>query len=114
MIDHSTEFGRDGPVRTQAARRPGRAGQCYTAAMQRYQWLLYAVAGAVAAAAIAPLGERRTQGLDSKVVTAVRSLVQAMVVSGVVTLMGRWSNLRQFDRQAFVMAALAGLAGGVS
>lgn len=82
--------------------------------MEKYQWLLYAAAGAVAAALIAPLGKKGTEGLDSSVVTAVRSVVQALVVVGFVSALGLWGNLRQFTGRAFGAAALAGLAGGIS
>ena len=82
--------------------------------MAQYQWLLYAICGALAAAVIAPLGKKGTEGLDSNVVTAVRSVAQALVVLAVVTVMGLWSNLKQFHPRAFGFAALAGLAGGLS
>ena len=82
--------------------------------MTEYQWLIYAVLGALAAAVIAPLGKLGTEGLDSSVVTAVRSVAQALVVIVVVTAMGLWSNLRSFHPRAFAAAGLAGLAGGLS
>jgi transporter family protein len=82
--------------------------------MDNYRWFYWALGGAVAAALIAPFGKKGTEGLDSNVVTAVRSVVQAMVVCGVVTFLGSWSNLKEFTSRAFGMAALAGLAGGIS
>src|SRR5438093_16972 len=82
--------------------------------MAQYQWLIYAILGAVAAAIIAPLGKKGTEGLDSNVVTAVRSVFQALVVVLVVTAMGLWGNLKQFHPKAFGFAAVAGLAGGLS
>jgi transporter family protein len=82
--------------------------------MGNYQWLVYAVLGAVAAAVIAPLAKKGTEGLDSNVVTAVRSVAQALVVLIVVTAMGLWGNLKQFNGRAFGFAGLAGLAGGLS
>ena len=82
--------------------------------MAQYQWLIYALLGAVAAAIIAPLGKKGTEGLDSNVVTAVRSVFQALVVVIVVTVMGLWSNLKHFQPRSFGFAAIAGLAGGLS
>src|SRR3954452_3080575 len=82
--------------------------------MGNYQWFIYAVLGAVAAAVIAPLGKKGIEGLDSNVVTAVRSVAQALVVLVVVTVMGLWGNLRHFNARAFGFAGLAGLAGGFS
>jgi transporter family protein len=86
----------------------------YNPAMEQYRWFIYAALGAVAAAVIAPLGKKGTEGLDSNVVTAVRSVFQALVVVLVVTVMGLWGNLRQFQPRSFGYAALAGLAGGAS
>jgi bacterial/archaeal transporter family protein len=82
--------------------------------MEQYRWLIYALLGAVAAAIISPLGKVGVKGLDSNVVTAVRSVFQALVVVLVVTALGLWGNLKQFSGKSFAMAALAGLAGGVS
>lgn len=82
--------------------------------MAQHQWLIYAALGAIAAAVIAPLGKKGTEGLDSNVVTAVRSVFQALVVVLVVTAMGLWGNLRHFQPRSFGFAALAGLAGGLS
>jgi transporter family protein len=82
--------------------------------MAQYQWLIYALLGAAAAAIIAPLGKKGIEGLDSNVVTAVRSVFQALVVMIVVTAMGSWSNLKAFSPKAFVFAAIAGLGGGLS
>jgi transporter family protein len=82
--------------------------------MAQYQWLIYALLGAVAAAVIAPLGKMGTEKLDSNVVTAVRSVFQALVVLIVVTAMGLWGNLKHFQPKSFAYAALTGLAGGIS
>jgi transporter family protein len=97
-------------TRAQRARR----GRPYNPAMGQHQWFIYAALGAIAAAIIAPLGKKGTEGLDSNVVTAVRSVFQALVVVSVVTVMGLWGNLRQFQPRSFGFAALAGLAGGLS
>ena len=86
----------------------------YNALMAQYQWLIYALLGAVAAAIIAPLGKMGTEKLDSSVVTAVRSVFQALVVILAVTVMGLWGNLKQFQAKSFGYAAIAGLAGGLS
>lgn len=82
--------------------------------MAQYQWLIYALLGALAAAVIAPLGKMGTEKLDSNVVTAVRSVFQALVVLIVVTAMGLWGNLKHFQPRSFAYAALTGLAGGLS
>ena len=82
--------------------------------MAQYQWLIYALLGAIAAAVIAPLGKMGTEKLDSNVVTAVRSVFQALVVVIVVTVMGLWGNLKHFQAKSFAYAAITGLAGGLS
>jgi transporter family protein len=82
--------------------------------MGQYQWFIYALLGAAAAAAISPLGKAGVKDLDSNVVTAVRSVFQALVVVIVVTVLGLWGNLKHFNGKAIGYAALTGLAGGAS
>jgi transporter family protein len=82
--------------------------------MNDYRWLIYAALGALAAGAIAPLGRRGVESLNPHVVTAVRSVLQALVVIAVVTAMGLWGELRRFDAKAYGAAALSGVAGALS
>ncbi len=82
--------------------------------MEDYRWLLYAALGAIAAASIAPLGKKGVESLDSNVVTAIRSIVQALAVIAVVSAMGLWGNLKQFNAKAYGYAAVTGLAGAAS
>jgi transporter family protein len=82
--------------------------------MNDYRWLIYAALGALAAGAIAPLGRRGVEDLNPHVVTAVRSVFQALVVIAVVTALGAWGELRRFDARAYGAAALAGVVGALS
>jgi len=82
--------------------------------MDNHRWLLYAALGALAAASIAPLGKKGVEHLDPSVVTAVRSVVQALVVILVVTVLGLWRDLRNFDAKAIGYATLTGIAGAAS
>jgi transporter family protein len=82
--------------------------------MEHYRWIVYAALGAVAAASIAPLGKKGVEHLDPTVVTGVRSVAQALAVVLLVTLLGGWGALRQFDARAVGYAALTGLAGAAS
>ena len=82
--------------------------------MNDYRWLIYAALGALAAGSIAPLGRRGVEDLNPHVVTAVRSVFQALVVIAVVTAMGSWGELRRFDAKAYAAAALSGVAGALS
>jgi len=95
-------------------RRPGPLAVGYDPGMDNYRWLVYAALGAVSAAAIAPLGKRGVERLDPNVVTAVRSVVQALAVIVLVTIISGWGSLKEFDAKAFGFAALTGIAGAAS
>jgi transporter family protein len=77
-------------------------------------WILYALAGAVAAAMISVLGKKGMEGVDSNVATAVRSVVQAAFVVGVVTVLGAWEGMRTVHSKAFGLIVLTGVCGGLS
>lgn len=77
-------------------------------------WILYALAGAVAAALISVLGKKGMEGVDSNVATAVRSVVQAAFVVAAVTFLGQWHNLRTVHSKAFTLILLTGICGGLS
>jgi transporter family protein len=77
-------------------------------------WLIYALLSAVAASLIPILGKVGMKGIDSNLATGVRSVAQMVFVVGVCTVMGLWSKLPSFDGKAWLMTALAGIAGGAS
>jgi transporter family protein len=77
-------------------------------------WLTYAILSALAASLIPILGKVGMKGIDSNLATGVRSVAQMLFVLGVCTIMGLWSKLPSFNKTAWLMTALAGIAGGAS
>jgi transporter family protein len=77
-------------------------------------WWMYALLGAVAAAMISVLGKKGMEGVDSNVATGVRSVVQALFVVGMVTVMRQWPGVKTIHGKAMGMIVLAGVCGGLS
>lgn len=79
-------------------------------------WLFYALLSAVSAALVSIFGKIGLAGLDSNVATAVRAIIMAVFLTGVVAVQG---NLHQLpdalaDRRGLFFVALSGIAGAVS
>jgi len=77
-------------------------------------WLMYALLSALAASLIPIFGKVGMKDVDSNLATGVRSVAQMIFVAGVCTVMGLWSKLPSLSGKAWLMTALAGIAGGAS
>ena len=79
-------------------------------------WLLYALLSALCAAFVSIFGKVGVAGLDSSAATAVRAVIMAVFLVGVVAAEGHTSNLPQVfaDRKALLFVALSGIAGALS
>ncbi|GKX54236.1 membrane protein [Leminorella grimontii] len=79
-------------------------------------WLIYALLSALAAAMVAIFGKIGLQHLDANTATAVRSVVMAVFLIGVVVAQGKTSLINDImaDRKALLFIVLSGVAGALS
>ncbi|CAI6082259.1 EamA family transporter [Cohnella sp. JJ-181] len=79
-------------------------------------WLIYALLSAAAAALVAIFGKIGLQNIDSNAATAVRSVIMAAFMLGVVVIQGKWSELGTIwgHKKALAFVALSGVAGAGS
>ena len=79
-------------------------------------WLVYALLSAICAAFVSIFGKVGLQGLDSTTATAVRAVIMAIFLIGVVTVQGNFSNVADVfdDKKAFLFITLSGIAGACS
>lgn len=79
-------------------------------------WLIYALLSALCAAFVSIFGKVGLTGFDSSAATAVRAVIMALFLAGVVAAEGHLSDLPQVfaDRRALAFVALSGIAGALS
>ena len=79
-------------------------------------WLIYALLSALCAAFVSIFGKMGVAGLDSSAATAVRAVIMAVFLVGVVIAEGHTADLPQVfaDRKALLFVALSGIAGALS
>jgi transporter family protein len=81
-----------------------------------YTWLVYALLSAVFAALVAIFGKVGLQGLDSTTATAVRAVVMAVFLIGVVIALGKGNFVGEIagNSNAMKFIILSGIAGALS
>ena len=79
-------------------------------------WLVYALLSALCAAFVSIFGKVGVAGLDSSAATAVRAVIMAVFLVGVVVAEGHTADLPQVfaDKKALAFVALSGIAGALS
>ncbi|MCX8602552.1 MULTISPECIES: EamA family transporter [unclassified Gilliamella] len=79
-------------------------------------WLIYALLSAISAAFVAILGKIGLQHLDANTATAIRAIVMAVFLVGVVIVQGKINLINTFfnDKKALLIIALSGIAGALS
>lgn len=79
-------------------------------------WLIYALLSAVTAASVAILGKIGLHHLDANTATAIRAVVMAIFLVGVVVVQGKLNLINTFfnDKKALLIIALSGIAGALS
>ncbi len=79
-------------------------------------WMLYAVLAAVTAALVAIFGKIGLKGVDANSATAIRSIIMALFLVGVVTVQGKFTQLHEIFGQKKVLTfiVLSGIAGALS
>lgn len=84
--------------------------------MTDYLWLVFALLSAATASLVAIFGKLGLQGIDSNTATAVRAVIMAAFLVGVVVAQGKLSNLGAIfgSNKAMLFIVLSGVAGAVS
>lgn len=79
-------------------------------------WLVYALLSAVTAALVAIFGKIGLQHLDANTATAIRAVVMALFLVGVVVIQGKLSLISTIlaDKKALAFIVLSGVAGALS
>ncbi|QJT79837.1 EamA family transporter [Kosakonia sp. MUSA4] len=79
-------------------------------------WLIYALLSAVTAALVAIFGKIGLQHLDANTATAIRAVVMAVFLVGVVVVQGKLSLVSTVlaDKKALLFVVLSGVAGALS
>ena len=79
-------------------------------------WLVYALLSAATAALVAIFGKIGLQHLDANTATAIRAVVMAIFLVGVVVIQGKLSLISTIlaDKKALAFIVLSGVAGALS
>lgn len=79
-------------------------------------WLIYALLSAVSASLVAIFGKIGLQHLDANTATALRAVVMALFLVGVVVVQGKFNLVGTVlaDKKALLFVVLSGVAGALS
>lgn len=79
-------------------------------------WLIYALLSALTASLVAIFGKIGLQHLDANTATAVRAVVMALFLVGVVVAQGKFNLVGAVlaDKKALLFVVLSGVAGALS
>ncbi|MER2371645.1 EamA family transporter [Photorhabdus laumondii] len=79
-------------------------------------WLIYALLSAFTAALVAIFGKIGLQNLDANTATAIRAVIMALFLVGVVVVQGKLNLVSEIvaNRKALLFIVLSGVAGALS
>lgn len=79
-------------------------------------WLVYALLSAFTASMVAIFGKIGLQNLDANTATAVRSVIMALFLVGVVIAQGKFNMVSEVlaDKKALAFIVMSGIAGALS
>ncbi|WP_225087343.1 EamA family transporter [Pectobacterium colocasium] len=79
-------------------------------------WLIYALLSAVCAALVAIFGKIGLQNLDANTATAIRAVIMALFLVGVVVAQGKLALVGEVvaNKKALLFIVLSGVAGALS
>ncbi|GKV90811.1 EamA family transporter [Pectobacterium carotovorum] len=79
-------------------------------------WLIYALLSAVCAAMVAIFGKIGLQNLDANTATAIRAVIMALFLVGVVAAQGKLALVGEViaNKKALLFIVLSGVAGALS
>jgi transporter family protein len=81
-----------------------------------YMWIIYALISAVAASLVAIFGKIGLQGIDTNTATAIRAVIMAIFLVGVIVVLGKLNDIKPIlmNSKALTFIILSGIAGAVS
>ncbi len=81
-----------------------------------YMWLIYALLSAIFAAFVAILGKIGLQGVDTNTATAIRAIIMALFLFGVIVFQGKLVEIKPIlaDHKALTFIIFSGIAGALS
>jgi transporter family protein len=79
-------------------------------------WLIYALLSAAAAALVAIFGKIGLKDIDANSATAIRAVIMALFLLGVVVVQGKFSQLGEIvaQKKAMTFIVMSGVAGALS
>lgn len=81
-----------------------------------YLWLIFGLLSAITAALVAIFGKVGLEGIDSSTATAVRAIIMALLLLGVLLLQGKMGQIPSVlsNNKALTYIVLSGIAGALS
>lgn len=81
-----------------------------------YAWLIFALLSAIFASLVAIFGKVGLEGLDANTATAVRAVIMAVFLIGVIIVQGKLGNISTIlgNHKALTFIILSGIAGALS
>src|SRR3954464_7830379 len=79
-------------------------------------WLIFAVLSAISAALVSIFGKLGLQNIDANTATAVRAIIMAIFLMGVVAFEGNLNKIPEIlhEKRAILFITLSGVAGATS
>ena len=79
-------------------------------------WLIYALLSALTASFVAIFGKIGLQGVDSNTATAVRAIIMALFLIGIIAFQGKLGQVREIfsNNNALLFIVLSGIMGALS
>lgn len=81
-----------------------------------YSWIIFALLSAITAALVAIFGKIGLQGIDTNTATAIRAVIMAIFLIGVITVQGKLHDIKPIllNNRALLYITLSGIAGALS
>jgi transporter family protein len=81
-----------------------------------YIWIIYALLSALAAGLVAIFGKIGLEGIDSNTATAIRAVIMALFLIGLIALQGKLQNIKPIllNSKALMYIIFSGIAGALS
>lgn len=81
-----------------------------------YLWVIYALLSALAASLVAIFGKIGLKGVDSNTATAIRAIIMAVFLIGLITIQGKLHDIRPIleNSKALTFIIFSGIAGALS